>query len=139
MYIEGFEIHICSIIFFDYDSDLPYCSHPNLKERLKTNCGNIKIVWMEINDINNSGSLGLMEFVRHSLVEINLKDLKSNVALIIKDFIIMALRGKSDWAIGCVDSNNTYELDIRTTAFFTQSYKYFMFSLSNYVKFSKCP
>jgi hypothetical protein len=52
----------------------------------------------------------LVEFVRHSsgkAVEIKLKDLKSNVALIIKDFIVMALRGESDWTIGCVDSNNT--------------------------------
>ena len=24
----------------------------------------------------------------------------------------MAFRGESDWTIGCVDSNNTYELDI---------------------------
>lgn len=61
---------------------------------------------MEINEIENSGSLGLAEFVRPSSgksVEVKLKDLKSNVALIIKDFIIMALRGESDWTIGCVD------------------------------------
>jgi hypothetical protein len=86
----------------------------NIKEHLKTNCGN-KIEWMEINEIENSGSLGLVEFVRHSSgksVEVKLKDLKSNFALIIKDFIVMALRCESDWTIGCVDSNNTYELDM---------------------------
>jgi hypothetical protein len=71
---------------------------------------------MEINEIENSGSLGLVEFVRRSSgksVEVKLQDLKSNVALIIKDFIVMAVRGESDWIIGCVDSNNTYELDVQ--------------------------
>jgi hypothetical protein len=50
-----------------------------LKGHLKTNCG-YNIEWMEINEIDNSGSLGLVEFVRHSsgkAVEIKLRDLKS--------------------------------------------------------------
>jgi hypothetical protein len=48
-----------------------------LKEHLKTNCGN-KIEWMEINEIENSVSLGLVEFVTHSSgksVEVKVKDL----------------------------------------------------------------
>jgi hypothetical protein len=85
-----------------------------LKDHLKTRCDN-KNEWMEINEIDNSGSLGLAEFVRHpsgKAVELILKELKSNVALIIKDFIFMALRGQSIWKIRCVDSSNTYALDM---------------------------